>query len=275
MTNPRAAGYRSRVSVLRPAVVAVAAALALSGCGNLITRDLTPPSAGGDNSSTTPVAAAATPTKTPAATLTPSPTATATTTRTASPTAKATPTASAATPVAPAGGIQVVSLVAPAASSSIPAGTWGFGDSFMLGSKKVLTAHHVVVDAKTSRQFYEGIPLIIAAANAGTLPRNVLIHLGTNGTVTSRHCDHVMKVVGPHRRVFFVTVIGPRSWMAPNDVVFAACQAKYPRQIVLVDWAGVSAHHPEYFGPDHVHPNPTGRKIYNALLLGALSRYSL
>ena len=84
-----------------------------------------------------------------------------------------------------------------------------------------------------------------------------------------------MKVVGPHRRVFFVTVIGPRSWMAPNDVVFAACQAMYPRQIVLVDWAGVSAHHPEYFGPDHVHPNPTGRTIYNALLLGALSRYSL
>ena len=84
-----------------------------------------------------------------------------------------------------------------------------------------------------------------------------------------------MPTAGPARRVFFVTVIGPRSWMAPNDRVLKACAARHHQQVVIVDWAAVSASHPNWFGPDRVHPNPTGRKQYNALILSALKTYGV
>jgi hypothetical protein len=75
--------------------------------------------------------------------------------------------------------------------------------------------------------------------------------------------------------VFFVTVIGPRAWMKPDDAVLKACAARHASQAVIVDWAGVSGSHPEYFGPDKVHPNPKGRPVYNALILGALTKYAI
>lgn len=186
-----------------------------------------------------------------------------------------TPSASAAssTPAAVAG-IVVRGLAEPPATAAVRAGTFALGDSFLLGSKRVLSAAHVRVDAAVGRQFFEGIPELRAVVRTGTLPRNVLVHLGTNGTITPKHCDSMVATAGPDRRVFFVTVIGPRSWMAPNDKVLKACAARHHGQVVVVDWAAVSARHPDWFGPDRVHPNPRGRVQYNALILAALREYA-
>ncbi len=172
-------------------------------------------------------------------------------------------------------GILASGLVERPAPASVRVGTFALGDSFLLGSKRTLTAAHVRVDAEVGRQFYEGIPELRAVVRSGTLPRNVVVHLGTNGFLTSKHCDSMVATAGPARRIFFVTVIGPRSWMAPNDRVLKACAARHHQQVVVVDWAAVSAPHPNWFGPDRVHPNPTGRKHYNALILAALREYAV
>jgi hypothetical protein len=253
--------------------VAVAGVLGLSGCGNLITRDLTPP-----QPSTSASSAAGTPASSPVkATSSPS----TATTAPATPTTKATspaPTPSgSSTPVPPSttAGLIASGLVTPPQVASVHGGVWALGDSFLLGSARVLKANHVRVDAKVGRQFFEGINELRTAAHSGSLPRNVVIHLGTNGSVTNKQCDSVFNYVGPNRRVFLVTVIGPRSWMKPDDVVLKACAKRHATQAVIVDWAGVSASHPEYFGPDRVHPNPKGRPVYNALILGALKKYAI
>jgi hypothetical protein len=178
-------------------------------------------------------------------------------------------------PPSTSAGLLASGLVTPPQTATVHAGVWALGDSFLLGSARVLKAHSVRVDAKVGRQFFEGINELRTASRSGTLPRNVLIHLGTNGQVTAKQCDSVFNYVGPNRRVFFVTVIGPRSWMKPDDVVLKACAKRHAQQAVIIDWAGVSASHPEYFGPDKVHPNPKGRPVYNALILGALRKYAI
>lgn len=259
----------------RLALTALAAAcvVGLSGCGNLITRDLTPP-----QPSTTPAAALATSPASPSHSTAPSGTSSTTSPRaSAHATSPSASPSGSSTPVPPStsGGILASGLVTPPQVASVPAGIWGLGDSFLLGSARVLKAHGVRVDAKVGRQFFEGINELRAEAHSGSLPRNVLIHLGTNGSVSPSQCDSVFNYVGPDRRVFLVTVIGPRSWMKPDDVVLRACAKRHATQAVIIDWAGVSASHPEYFGPDRVHPNPTGRPVYNALLLDALKRYAI
>ena len=62
----------------------------------------------------------------------------------------------------------------------IPTGIAAYGDSVMLGAKAELTARGVSVDAVESRQFHSGVKLVRSAADKGTLPRNVVVHLGTN-----------------------------------------------------------------------------------------------
>lgn len=256
---------------MRLALLGGTAVLALGACAAAPAPAAQAPSAsaptGAPSSSTAP------PTSAPADSATPDPTTPDPTTPSASPSVSSTPSPS-ARPAAVAG-ILASGLVERPAPATMRAGTFALGDSFLLGSKRVLTAAHVRVDAEVGRQFYEGIPELRAIVRSGTLPRNVIVHLGTNGFLTSKHCDSMVATAGPARRVFFVTVIGPRSWMAPNDRVLKACAARHRQQVVVIDWAAVSAPHPTWFGPDRVHPNPTGRKHYNALILAALREYAV
>lgn len=261
----------------RLALTALAAAcvVGLSGCGNLITRDLTPP-----QPSTTPAAALGTAPATSPTSKAPTAPASSASSHASAPASSTSPSSTpsgSSTPVPPSttAGILASGLVTPPQTSSVPKGVWGLGDSFLLGSARVLKAHGVRVDAKVGRQFFEGITELRTKSRSGSLPRNVLIHLGTNGQVTSKQCDSVFNYVGPDRRVFFVTVIGPRSWMKPDDVILKACAKRHAKQAVIIDWAGVSSSHPEYFGPDKVHPNPKGRPVYNALILSALQKYAI
>ena len=260
--------YRCPVTSLRLAVLGGCAVLALGACSASSAtahRVAAPASPGAPTASSPESSPAAAPSPVDAGT--PDPTTT--------PTASAGAASPSSSPsVAAVAGIVARGLVDQPAAAGVRAGTFALGDSFLLGSTRTLTAAHVRVDAEVGRQFYEGIPELRAVARTGTLPRNVVIHLGTNGTILPRHCDSIVATAGPARRVFFVTVIGPRSWMAPNVKVLKACAVRHHQQVVVVDWAAVSARHPNWFGPDRVHPNPTGRKQYNALILEALREYA-
>ena len=122
----------------RPVLIslAVACALGLSGCGNLITRDLTPPqpSSSASSSSGTPATsplAATTHSATPAASS-------ARATPAASSTAPAPSGSSTPAPPSTVNGILASGLVTPPQSAAIRSGVWALGDSFLLGSARVL-----------------------------------------------------------------------------------------------------------------------------------------
>ncbi len=179
----------------------------------------------------------------------------------APPTAAVTPSAAAAPPVQ-----------APTA----PPGTLLIGDSVMLGAKSELVRRGLTVDAVESRQFHAGLGLVTLAVARGSLPANLVVHLGTNGTLAVADCRAVVDHAGPSRRVFFVTPHAPRSWIAPDIMHLTQCRAAYPDgRVVLVDWNAQAARHPGWFYSDRIHLNGPGRVAYAAVITATLDKYRL
>jgi hypothetical protein len=158
----------------------------------------------------------------------------------------------------------------------IPAGVAAYGDSVMLGATKELTARGVTVDAIESRQFHSGVSIIRNAAAQGTLPRNVVVHLGTNGSLAVKDCRAIVDAAGPDRRVFFVTTHAPRSWIARDNANLVACDADFPgRQVVLIDWHRPASKHSAWFYSDGIHLNGKGRAAYAAVVAAMLGRFQI
>jgi lysophospholipase L1-like esterase len=121
-----------------------------------------------------------------------------------------------------------------------------------------------------SRQFETGIGVVQAERAAGTIGSVLVIELGTNGSVTSSNFDAMMQAASGVRRVVFVNINVPRSWMAPDNAVLAAGVARYPGVAVLADWNALSSGHPEWFAPDQVHLQPAGAQA----LANLVAQYS-
>jgi hypothetical protein len=144
----------------------------------------------------------------------------------------------------------------------------------MLGAKPELAARGVYVDAVESRQFHAGIGLVRKAAAAGALPRDVIVHLGTNGSASVAECRTIVDTVGPARRVFVVTVHAPRSWTASDNAHLRTCAASYPgRRVVVVDWNRAATAHPRWFYADGIHLNGPGRAADAAVVMAAVKTY--
>ena len=180
--------------------------------------------------------------------------------------------------------IQALGLLAPApepttappSAPAVPEGRWVVGDSVLLGSKPRLEDVGFRVNANVGRQFGASVDRIEGAAAKGVLPRNVVIHLGTNGTVLVSDCRAAVEAAGPERRVFLVTIRVPRSWMAADNKALRACDAAFdPDRVVLVDWAAQSAGKPSWFGRDRVHPTTPGRVAYTRLIDSTVDRFGL
>ena len=110
-----------------------------------------------------------------------------------------------------------VVLSASPAVAGIPAGRYAIGDSVMLGARDDLIARGFRVNAQVSRQFRDVVPLVRELAAGGHLPENVIVHLGTNGAIDGADCDRLVRVAGPDRRIFLVTVKVPRPVSRPEQ----------------------------------------------------------
>jgi hypothetical protein len=162
----------------------------------------------------------------------------------------------------------VVSVAVPA-GATIPQGRLGVGDSIMLSSRDELADDGILVNAKVGRQFDEGLAVIRWKANHGTLPKRVIVHLGTNGWIDPTACATLVDEVGPSRRVFLVTIRVPREWMHPNNDLLRSCAASEDR-VHLIRWAMVSGRHPEWFSDDGYHLNLGGQNAYADYLDGTV-----
>jgi hypothetical protein len=160
--------------------------------------------------------------------------------------------------------------------AAVRSGRYAIGDSVMLGAKANLAARSFRVNATVSRQFGSAKSLVAAGVRAGTLPRNVVIHLGTNGTISAADCRTIVRTAGTSRRVFFVTVKVPRSWMASNNRTLRSCDASFASgRVVLIDWARASAGRSSWFYRDGYHLTSAGRSAYAALVDSVVDRNRL
>lgn len=153
-------------------------------------------------------------------------------------------------------------------------GRWALGDSVMLGAKTNLANRGFIVNAKTSRQFGTAVPLV--RERLGWLPRNVVIHLGTNGYITLSDCKRVVSLAGAGRKVFLVTTKAPRVWQSANNRTLRACDAAFAaNRVMLIDWYRAAYGKSSWVYSDGIHLTPTGRTAYAALIDGAVDRYGL
>jgi hypothetical protein len=112
------------------------------------------------------------------------------------------------------------------------------------------------------------VRIVRAARDAGTLPRAVVVHMGTNGPCTDAELDDLVAMTAD-RRLVLVNVRAPRPWEhLANDRVAAVVARSHG--VVLADWNSRSNDHPEWFVADGVHLTPQGRLAYAALVSDAV-----
>jgi lysophospholipase L1-like esterase len=142
----------------------------------------------------------------------------------------------------------------------------------MVGAAPALEAAipHLRIDAMVSRQVSTALQILQVRKAAGQLGDVVVVHLGTNGTFTTRQFDEMMVILHDERRVVFVNVKVPRVWEAANNAVLADGVKRYPNT-VLVDWNSAGNAHPEWFWGDGIHLRPDGAAAYAAMIAAAVS----
>lgn len=148
------------------------------------------------------------------------------------------------------------------------------GDSLMVGASPLMRRKGFAVHAKVGRQFSTAPGIVRSYGRS--LARNVVIELGTNGTVSLSACRAVVRAAGPSRRVFLVTNRVPRSWQDSNNATLRACDRSFAASRVrLIDWHAASAGHPEWFAADGVHTSAAGRRAFAALITRAVDRHGI
>ncbi len=148
------------------------------------------------------------------------------------------------------------------------------GDSVMKGAREEIAALDYTVDAVGSRQPSAGYSALVAYRNR--LPGLVVIHMGTNGGITRAWFDRYMALLGPERRVVWVTLQLRNDYSrytyedSSNAMLRTAVQA-YPNARLL-DWNRISERHRgDWLISDGIHLTFAGRKAF-ARLIDAVAR---
>ena len=140
-------------------------------------------------------------------------------------------------------------------------GLWVTGDSVILGIRYELDARSniAIINARVGRQAPELIE-VMRADKANALDSTVIFNLGNNNKLTSDQVTAVFEEVKNQPRIIVVNTAVPRGWRDENNALIAQYAALYGATVV--DWAAISAGHPEYFAPDGVHLVPAGVRAY-------------
>lgn len=164
---------------------------------------------------------------------------------------------------------------APVAAGAVaPRGRLIVGDSLAVSVAATLRSRGFAVNAEPGRQF-SAAPGVVRGLG-GSLPRNVVIELGTNGTIAVSDCRAVVRTAGKQRRVFLVTNRMPRSWEKPNRRTVRACNRSFagPR-VRVINWYRHSAGHGAWFASDRVHLSAAGRRAFTDLIDGFVDDHAM
>jgi hypothetical protein len=144
------------------------------------------------------------------------------------------------------------------------------GDSVMRGALDVLKAGlpGANVDAMEGRQASVAFDIVNSLAGSDHLGTDVVLHIGTNGTIQPSALDAALARIGS-RRVVLLNVHVPRPWQDLNNRILT--EAAHNRlNVHLVDWDAAASAHPGWLWPDGIHLRPEGAAAYRDLIEGAL-----
>jgi peptidoglycan/LPS O-acetylase OafA/YrhL len=140
-------------------------------------------------------------------------------------------------------------------------GLWVTGDSVILGIRYELDARSniAIINARVGRQATELIE-VMRADKANAADSTVIFNMGNNNKLTSDQVFAVFEEVKNQPKIIVVNTAVPRGWRDENNALIAQYAALYGATVI--DWASISAGHPEYFAPDGVHLVPAGVRAY-------------
>jgi hypothetical protein len=145
------------------------------------------------------------------------------------------------------------------------------GDSIMLGAVEPLRRRGFEVDVRGCRQFSEGLSVLRSRARTSSLPRIVVVGLGTNWTVTTNQIRAALRILGPQRVLGLVTPKETGGVASSDQAVIRAAGRRWPRRVKVLDWVSHSAGHPDWFWSDGLHLRPRGARALARLMSQAFS----
>jgi hypothetical protein len=153
----------------------------------------------------------------------------------------------------------LILAAAATASAAVPRGRFGVGDSIMLSASSELADYGFDTNAEVGRQFSAGVGVVKRLAIHDKLPRNLVVHLGTNGPVDPADCAALI-ASAPKRQVYLVNVRVPRDWEADVNETLRACASGHH-----LDWWKKSGRHlDEWLAKDGYHVTAEGQAAYAA-----------
>jgi hypothetical protein len=124
---------------------------------------------------------------------------------------------------------------------------------------------NTVVNATVGRQAYSIPDILDSYESQGLLSQNVIISIGTNGTIGENDFKKVMDLVGKDRQVFWINGFANRDWVDKNNSFLSKQKNQY-KNLHIIDWAALVKDHPDWLGDDKVHPNQEGSLQYASLI---------
>jgi hypothetical protein len=116
-------------------------------------------------------------------------------------------------------------------------------------------------NAQGCRQWSQGHAILRRKKRHGTLPRLVVMALGTNWYITRDEIGRTRRLLGKRRALAIVTPREPGGYLGDAKRIRAAARA-HPRNIKLIDWVRFSRGHGGWFGGDGIHLTYTGVTKY-------------
>ena len=152
----------------------------------------------------------------------------------------------------------------------------GFGDSIMVTSAHGLTHRwpQIALDAKSNRQWPDGLAAIERAVAQGTVRRAVVLDFGTNAGVGEPEVVRAaLEALGPGRMVVVVNLYGGSYWIPEANKALADVVADYPNAIIA-DWYAAIDAEPEKLQSDGIHPDIEGGHLYTDVVAEAFVELS-
>lgn len=138
------------------------------------------------------------------------------------------------------------------------------GDSVFLGAAPAYQklVPNAVIDAKISRQVYQGLDVAKKLDKKKKLGSTVLIALGTNGKFNEVTGQELIDYLGKDRRIYWITAYGKKlSWQKEVNQTIQKLAEKNDN-VSVITWAKEAKKHPNWFYQDGTHLNTKGQTGY-------------
>jgi hypothetical protein len=134
----------------------------------------------------------------------------------------------------------------------------------MIDAARTLARKGFEVDAKCGRSPRGGLYVLRQRAKRRTLPKAVVIALGTNFWISSNQIKKAVRILGRRRTLFLVTPY--RSWRAVGNEPIRRAARRNPGRVRMVDWSSLAYGHRTWFQGDGTHLRRSGIRAYSRLL---------